>query len=780
MGFKVIIVGGSVAGLSVANMLEQFDIDYVLLEAYPHIAPQVGASIGILPNGFRILDQLGCYEPILDIAGECRYTLGSMRGSNGVPLTASSDTSLSVHFEKRTGYPSIFIDRQMLLQVLHNNVKHKDRILANKRVTRVELTTGGARVHTQDACTFDGDVVVGADGIHSRVRDEMWRLGKEQSPGYFPEDETSRIPVSTRCIFGISNRPSGYGTRSQQGVIGQGHSYLVIAAPMNRTYWFLFDGLRQTEYGKDISKYSKADEEALVKAHRNDPITEDLVFGDLYDRKIMSTLVPLEEYVFERWHYKRIITIGDSAHKIDPASGQGGNGAIEAAALLVNSLVKQLKLNPHSLSEPQIEAALANVHTLRYERSRNLVAQAHMLQKISSQRMPFASLFTYLLPLFGPTAFADVVVPVCSAAPKIEGIPVPRRPHCVPFEDELPAKPLKASLVRRVPWILASGSLGMLVSVALGKSSIGGGTAISNTFHQLGIGGVLAKLAGLKAATGLAINLIPTLATWVIEGSRNRSVLDPLSWTSLHSVIYTLAGPTSMPALFCLSSALFSSPSVTQRPVNAGVAKSIVPGVVLGYIAPTLGALLIEDDKYKHQIGRLWRAHPLLCIVFTRGLAALQIGRHNKSRPEEAEKKTEKKPIDFISEHELETYKGTDVLPLKFAYCSAFAACIVLPFATKLALTAGTHVLKSTVDANLTKTLGFVPSISAINAASSLIYCLYSAWELRSLGFVKTKQAVIGGFASLAALGLAGPGAAIAGISYWRECVISGLGFSCS
>ena len=69
MGFKVIIVGGSVSGLSVANMLERFDIDYVLLEAYPTIAPQVGASIGILPNGFRILDQLGCYEPILDKIG---------------------------------------------------------------------------------------------------------------------------------------------------------------------------------------------------------------------------------------------------------------------------------------------------------------------------------------------------------------------------------------------------------------------------------------------------------------------------------------------------------------------------------------------------------------------------------------------------------------------------------------------------------------------------------------------------------------------------------------
>lgn len=72
MGFKVIIVGGSVAGLSLANMLEKFDIDYVLLEAYPTLAPQVGASIGLLPNGLRILDQIGCCEPVLEMTEDCR------------------------------------------------------------------------------------------------------------------------------------------------------------------------------------------------------------------------------------------------------------------------------------------------------------------------------------------------------------------------------------------------------------------------------------------------------------------------------------------------------------------------------------------------------------------------------------------------------------------------------------------------------------------------------------------------------------------------------------
>lgn len=62
--FKVIIAGGSVAGLSLANMLQKNGIDYLVLEAYPEIAPQVGASIGLIPHGLRVLDQLGVYEDI--------------------------------------------------------------------------------------------------------------------------------------------------------------------------------------------------------------------------------------------------------------------------------------------------------------------------------------------------------------------------------------------------------------------------------------------------------------------------------------------------------------------------------------------------------------------------------------------------------------------------------------------------------------------------------------------------------------------------------------------
>lgn len=100
MGFKVIIVGGSVSGLSLANMLEKFDIDYVLLEAHPEIAPQLGASMGLLPGGLRILDQLGCYDRVREMAGDCYYQ-PILHLFDGRILEAKKPVSFSEQLEYR-------------------------------------------------------------------------------------------------------------------------------------------------------------------------------------------------------------------------------------------------------------------------------------------------------------------------------------------------------------------------------------------------------------------------------------------------------------------------------------------------------------------------------------------------------------------------------------------------------------------------------------------------------------------------------------------------------
>lgn len=71
--FKVVIAGGGIAGLTLANSLSQANIDYVLLEARDEIAPQVGASIGIFAQGGRILDQMGMYDDISKLIEPIEY-----------------------------------------------------------------------------------------------------------------------------------------------------------------------------------------------------------------------------------------------------------------------------------------------------------------------------------------------------------------------------------------------------------------------------------------------------------------------------------------------------------------------------------------------------------------------------------------------------------------------------------------------------------------------------------------------------------------------------------
>lgn len=63
-GFKVVIVGGSITGLTLAHCLKRANIDHIILEKRQEIAPQEGASIGIWPNGGRVLDQLGLYNEL--------------------------------------------------------------------------------------------------------------------------------------------------------------------------------------------------------------------------------------------------------------------------------------------------------------------------------------------------------------------------------------------------------------------------------------------------------------------------------------------------------------------------------------------------------------------------------------------------------------------------------------------------------------------------------------------------------------------------------------------
>ncbi|KAJ2988242.1 hypothetical protein NUW58_g4083 [Xylaria curta] len=428
MGFTVVIVGGSVAGLTLANLFEKFEINYVLLEAYDNIAPQLGASIGLPPTGLRILDQLGCYEAFRSQAGGCDYQ-SSIRGFDGRIVDEKKSVTFSKQLEHKTGYPQLFIDRQTLLQVLFNNLKFKDRVLTRKRVTRVVTVEGLVHVETQDGSTYTGDIVVGADGIHSAVRKEMWRNAHEAGSALFHPDEESKLQAESKCIFGISRRPIGLPTTDIQiSAFYNGCTYVMFSGAGDRLYWFLISKMEKA-FGKDIPRFTKEDEAHLAAQHLDDYVTDTVTFGDIYKVRITSTLVALQEHVFARWHFQRIIVIGDAAHKFHPITAQGGNSAMVTAVVLANLLRRKLGGSANAaLSEDEVENIFAEVQTKRFNSVMAYVHQGRLAASYSTTDTLLSRIGAhYVFPWFGDRILLTLIVKAAKNSPLIENIAVPER-----------------------------------------------------------------------------------------------------------------------------------------------------------------------------------------------------------------------------------------------------------------------------------------------------------------------------------------------------------------
>ena len=76
---------------------------------------------------------------------------------------------------------------------MYNQLKHKERILVNKRVVEVVHGTDTVSVKCADGTLHEGDIVVGADGIHSKVRKEMQRIAHDTNPGLMDQDVTGTL-----------------------------------------------------------------------------------------------------------------------------------------------------------------------------------------------------------------------------------------------------------------------------------------------------------------------------------------------------------------------------------------------------------------------------------------------------------------------------------------------------------------------------------------------------------------------------------------------------------
>jgi 2-polyprenyl-6-methoxyphenol hydroxylase-like FAD-dependent oxidoreductase len=214
----------------------------------------------------------------------------------------------------------LFFDRQALLQILYDHLQDKSKILKGRKFESAELDDWGVTATCADGSTFRGTLLVGADGIHSKARTVMRALGGKLNPGAFDENEESKVPCYYRCSFGIAVDVPGWVTGEQHIVTGDGRSQLVISGPDNRVYWFMFERLPEVRYGDEIPRYTTKDEEEFANRNADVAITESITFGQVFACRLSSALTPLHEVVYKKWFFRRMITLGDSAHKVNTIS----------------------------------------------------------------------------------------------------------------------------------------------------------------------------------------------------------------------------------------------------------------------------------------------------------------------------------------------------------------------------------------------------------------------------------------------------------------------------
>ncbi|KAI9172673.1 FAD-dependent monooxygenase adrH [Paramyrothecium foliicola] len=790
--FKVVIVGGGIAGLALANMLERFDLDYILLEKHSSIAPAVGASIGMFPNGLRILDQLDCYKQIQAVfGGKIPYSTSYNRDENGNVTFAIND--FFNHLEKR----------QKLLQILFENLRHKEKVLLNKKFTEVALTDGGVAVRCADGSITSGSFVVGADGVHSAVRNAMMALGNKLQPGYFDPKEPDSVPCYYKCSFGIAQHVPGWITGEQHVVTGKGRSQLVVSGPDDRVYWFMFEKLPETKYGKDIPRYTKEDEAMFVAYNYNTPITTKITFGQVYDKRISSTLTPLHEVVYQKWFFKRIIILGDSTHKPNPIGGQGGNGALESCAELINAILRMKDSRNDSLAslaDAEIEKIFQETQSVRHERAKMIVKRAHDMQSFMASENELLSIISKVVPLHGgDEGLFRSMASVHADGAIIEKLAVPYRPHVIPFSNELPAEPINSN-VRATVRNAFIGGMGAILLLSLkgfrlpfdqidqwARSAVAikwfGDNRINDVFNN--IVAVLAALvrdpnpSGKVHLWNFFPQLISPLLIYNIEGSRRAHLAGPLSLPSLFSVGMQLNGIGRIAPLYAILSAFSSADSPAARAVPLEFARSLIPAVTLGFLIPTVMSLLPNPN-----IGALnawhglWQFAPPFFNVLS-NIISRTLRRYESIQPNKPSEKHQS-PENTRS---AERYRTDDIPLLKTVYTFAFAVQATAHI-TSIAY-AWHHP-----DVSLASTFFELPNpfrtewnlptlydklatflkYDMILAVAAIVGSnLYSVWNLRSLGYIKTGEAVRAAVGIIVGQFAVGSGATWAGLWYWRE-----------
>jgi 2-polyprenyl-6-methoxyphenol hydroxylase-like FAD-dependent oxidoreductase len=307
---RTIIVGGGVGGMAFAAALQRLGLPFVLLERAPELS-EVGSGLGILPGAVRALRTLGVGDELFARGAPFRRFFVCSAGGDEL-----AEVSFTRIFEQ-AGVPGYVLHRGALHAAIAARVP-ADTVRTGAEVTSIEQADGEIRVRLRDDPTpVTGDLLVGADGLHSVVRRHV--LG-DRPPRYAGETIFRGIADFTLARPEISRELFGAGRRAAYYDLGNGRVYWWATAPL--AAGTQVPRAARRAYLSEAFAGWAFDLPGVLAATPDERILQ----NDIYDR------LPAP-----RWHRGRAGLLGDAAHPTTPNLGQGACMAIEDAVVLART-----------------------------------------------------------------------------------------------------------------------------------------------------------------------------------------------------------------------------------------------------------------------------------------------------------------------------------------------------------------------------------------------------------------------------------------------------------
>ncbi|KAK5988340.1 FAD-dependent monooxygenase sdnN [Cladobotryum mycophilum] len=317
----------------------------------------------------RVMHQLGLLDRLLTIGQELSHQkLFTVNGYKFKDTTATSGL-----FKKNHGIAPTVFSRPELVQTIYDGLPHdaKAKVLTGKKVVDIIHDKDGIMVSCSDGTGYQGSMVLGADGLQSRMRRLMRKMALEADPKA-KWDPEQPYTASYRALWCRFPRPSDAGEAFETQKKG---SALVYFTGREHAWILLFEKLPRPT--KEPVIYTDEDVAAFADRYSHFPINETLKVKDAFATRLVAGMANLEEGVLKHWSWGRVVLAGDACHKFTPNSGLGFNNGIQDIVVLCNLLRNSLAAAPtdplalkHSPNGPGLSNATTGLKSARIDGAR--------------------------------------------------------------------------------------------------------------------------------------------------------------------------------------------------------------------------------------------------------------------------------------------------------------------------------------------------------------------------------------------------------------------------